>query len=94
MVSIPPALFCRPVSYSGKIYRMEYLFYTSFFFIYCIGTPLPTFEDYEIITSEDRQKYLRIFQGSDPTDGLINGDKAMKILMRSKLPVSLLSQIW
>ncbi|CAO3579691.1 unnamed protein product [Absidia cylindrospora] len=58
------------------------------------STPLPTFEDYEIIASNDRQKYLRIFQKSGPTDGLINGDSAMKILMRSKLPVSLLSQIW
>ncbi|ORZ25128.1 hypothetical protein BCR42DRAFT_2049 [Absidia repens] len=58
------------------------------------STPLPTFEDYEIITSNDRQKYLRIFQASGPTDGFINGDSAMKILMRSKLPVSLLSQIW
>ncbi|SAM03165.1 hypothetical protein [Absidia glauca] len=58
------------------------------------STPLPIFKDYELITTKDRQKYLRIFHASSPTDGLINGDQAMKILMRSKLPVSLLSHIW
>ncbi|KAI8342361.1 hypothetical protein BC941DRAFT_466035 [Chlamydoabsidia padenii] len=58
------------------------------------GTPLPQFKDYEIITTKDRQKYLRIFHASSPVGGLINGDKAMKILMRSKLPVSLLSHVW
>ncbi|KAF8689045.1 Eps15 homology domain, partial [Rhizoctonia solani] len=46
------------------------------------------------LTPEDRQKFLRMFFQSGPANGLLSGDKARDLFVRSKLPTEKLSQIW
>ncbi|KAJ3481622.1 hypothetical protein NLI96_g7540 [Meripilus lineatus] len=49
---------------------------------------------YPPLTAQDRAKFLKLFQGCEPIGGLLSGDKARDVLVRSKLPVEKLSQIW
>ncbi|CAE6413784.1 unnamed protein product [Rhizoctonia solani] len=46
------------------------------------------------LTPEDRQKFLRMFIQSGPANGLLSGDKARDLFVKSKLPTEKLSQIW
>lgn len=63
------------------------------------------------LTPQDRAKFLKLFHGCGPANGLLNGklhhlkqlywlfilclgDKVRDVLVRSKLPVEKLSQIW
>ncbi|CAE6423113.1 unnamed protein product [Rhizoctonia solani] len=46
------------------------------------------------LTPEDRQKFLRMFFQSGPSNGLLSGDKARDLFVKSKLPTEKLSQIW
>ncbi|KAG8217218.1 hypothetical protein J3R82DRAFT_5304 [Butyriboletus roseoflavus] len=46
------------------------------------------------ITPQDRTKFARLFQGCGPVNGLLSGDKARDVFVKSKLPVDKLSQIW
>ncbi|MBW0478681.1 hypothetical protein O181_018396 [Austropuccinia psidii MF-1] len=46
------------------------------------------------ITKEDKAKYTRMFINAGPQDGLLDGDKARDIFIRSKLPFEKLAQIW
>ncbi|CAG8548462.1 7809_t:CDS:10 [Funneliformis caledonium] len=47
-----------------------------------------------IITNEDREKYKAMFYKLKPVNGILDGEKARDIFMRSKLSVEKLSQIW
>ncbi|TDL27224.1 hypothetical protein BD410DRAFT_739994 [Rickenella mellea] len=46
------------------------------------------------LTPQDKTKFARIFAGSGPVNGVLGGDKAKDIFIKSKLPVDKLSQIW
>ncbi|KAJ7507434.1 hypothetical protein B0H11DRAFT_2218283 [Mycena galericulata] len=46
------------------------------------------------LAQQDKAKFLKLFLASGPVDGLINGDKALEIFAKSKLPTEKLSQIW
>ncbi|KAI6043018.1 hypothetical protein EDC04DRAFT_2600428 [Pisolithus marmoratus] len=46
------------------------------------------------LTPQDRAKFNRLFQSCGPVDGLLSGDKARNMFIKSKLPVDVLSQIW
>ncbi|EPQ58260.1 hypothetical protein GLOTRDRAFT_57058 [Gloeophyllum trabeum ATCC 11539] len=46
------------------------------------------------LTPQDKAKFMRLFVGAGPVNGILSGDKARDILVKSKLPVDKLSQIW
>lgn len=46
------------------------------------------------IKPEDRARYTRIFANSGPVGGLIDGDKAKEIFVKSKMPFDKLGAIW
>ncbi|KAI8363326.1 hypothetical protein B0O80DRAFT_433476 [Mortierella sp. GBAus27b] len=46
------------------------------------------------LTSEDKTKYGGMFVACGPVNGLLDGDKAREVFMKSKLPLEALSQIW
>ncbi|KAG0307759.1 hypothetical protein BGZ98_009892 [Dissophora globulifera] len=46
------------------------------------------------LTSEDKTKYSSMFMACGPVSGLLDGDKAREVFLKSKLPVDKLSQIW
>ncbi|CAO3563807.1 unnamed protein product [Mortierella alpina] len=46
------------------------------------------------LTNEDRTKYGGMFVACGPVNGLLDGDKAREVFLKSKLPVEKLSQIW
>ena len=46
------------------------------------------------IKPEDRARYTRIFANSGPVGGLIDGDRAKEIFVKSKLPFDKLGAIW
>ncbi|KAG8779755.1 hypothetical protein FRC12_023852 [Ceratobasidium sp. 428] len=46
------------------------------------------------LTPDDRQKFLRMFFQSGPSNGLLSGDKARDLFLKSKLPTDKLGQIW
>ncbi|KAF8894436.1 hypothetical protein BD779DRAFT_1501043 [Infundibulicybe gibba] len=46
------------------------------------------------LTPQERTKYLEIFMSSGPSNGLVSGDKAREIFLKSKLPNDKLLQIW
>ncbi|KAK9717298.1 hypothetical protein K7432_006316 [Basidiobolus ranarum] len=46
------------------------------------------------LTSEDYAKFSRIFNNCNPQDGDLDGEAARDLLMRSKLPIEVLGQIW
>lgn len=68
--------------------------------------PLPQFEGFnpdatestaaaaQVITAAEREKYLGIFRVHQPVDGLIDGEKAKSIFLKSKLPPDVLGKIW
>ncbi|CAG8581953.1 8875_t:CDS:10 [Dentiscutata erythropus] len=58
------------------------------------AAPLPRFDGVYLISSEDREKYLRMFIGLNPVNGDLDGDRARDVLMKSKLPLDKLGQIW
>ncbi|EJD02096.1 uncharacterized protein FOMMEDRAFT_124323 [Fomitiporia mediterranea MF3/22] len=49
---------------------------------------------YPPLTPEDKSKFLRLFLGCGPVNGLLNGDKARDVFVKSKLPFEKLSHIW
>ncbi|ORX82089.1 hypothetical protein K493DRAFT_320527 [Basidiobolus meristosporus CBS 931.73] len=46
------------------------------------------------LTNEDLAKFSRIFNNCNPKDGDLDGEAARDLLMRSKLPIDVLGQIW
>lgn len=46
------------------------------------------------LTPQDKAKFTRIFQGCGPINGLLSGDKARNVFVKSKLSVDKLSHIW
>ncbi|QRV89588.1 calcium binding protein [Ceratobasidium sp. AG-Ba] len=46
------------------------------------------------LTPDDRQKFLRMFFQSGPANGMLSGEKARDLFLRSKLPTDKLGQIW
>ncbi|KAG0050053.1 hypothetical protein BGZ83_005174 [Gryganskiella cystojenkinii] len=46
------------------------------------------------VTNEDRAKYGGMFMACGPNNGLLEGEKAREVFMKSKLSVEKLSQIW
>lgn len=46
------------------------------------------------ISESDRTKYANMFMACGPVSGLLDGDKAREVFLKSKLPVDKLSQIW
>ncbi|KAF8556898.1 hypothetical protein OG21DRAFT_1408041 [Imleria badia] len=47
-----------------------------------------------LLTPQDKAKFARLFQGYGPVNGLLIGEKARDVFVKSKLPVDKLSQIW
>ncbi|KDQ60579.1 hypothetical protein JAAARDRAFT_67021 [Jaapia argillacea MUCL 33604] len=61
------------------------------------GTPTPKSPpppSAPVLTPQDKTKFMRLFTGSGPVNGLLSGEKARDIFVKSKLPVEKLSQIW
>jgi epidermal growth factor receptor substrate 15 len=52
------------------------------------GSSLP------LLTPADRTKFTRIFVGCGPQNGLVSGDKARDVFVKSKLDYEKLGQIW
>lgn len=46
------------------------------------------------LTNEDKTKFGKMFVACGPVNGLLDGDKAREVFLKSKLPVGTLSQIW
>ncbi|KAI0371769.1 hypothetical protein BV20DRAFT_965041 [Pilatotrama ljubarskyi] len=46
------------------------------------------------LTPQDKAKFLKLFLGCHPVNGLLSGEKARDVFVKSKLPVDKLSQIW
>ncbi|KZT03527.1 uncharacterized protein LAESUDRAFT_729113 [Laetiporus sulphureus 93-53] len=47
-----------------------------------------------LLTAQDKAKFMKIFSSCGPTNGLLGGQKAKDVFVKSKLPVDKLSQIW
>ncbi|KAG1457907.1 hypothetical protein G6F56_006513 [Rhizopus delemar] len=62
------------------------------------GTPTrllpPRNNSTDLITAEDRSKYISLFQSLGPADGLLNGQTAKDVFVRSGLPPAKLQAIW
>ncbi|KAF0391995.1 Epidermal growth factor receptor substrate 15 [Gigaspora margarita] len=58
------------------------------------AAPLPRFDGVYIISTDDRDKYIRMFIGLNPVNGDLDGEGVRDILMKSKLPLDKLGQIW
>lgn len=71
--------------------------------------PLPQFEGVNIIapspvvantaaeapiTAAEREKYLNIFKVHQPVNGILDGNTAKNVFVKSKLPIETLGQIW
>ncbi|KAI9357740.1 hypothetical protein BD770DRAFT_443465 [Pilaira anomala] len=54
----------------------------------------PPIVDIAPITKEEREKYISIFQSCQLSDGLLYGEEARNIFMRSNLPMDKLGSIW
>ncbi|KAM0787065.1 hypothetical protein ACM66B_006328 [Microbotryomycetes sp. NB124-2] len=46
------------------------------------------------VTPEEKARYAKLFTNSGPVNGLLDGDKARDIFIKSKLPFDTLGQIW
>ncbi|KAG8863743.1 hypothetical protein FRB96_007580 [Tulasnella sp. 330] len=46
------------------------------------------------ISAADRAKFIRLFVGCGPSGGLLTGEKARDVFVKSNLPVEKLGQIW
>ncbi|EKM55751.1 uncharacterized protein PHACADRAFT_209279 [Phanerochaete carnosa HHB-10118-sp] len=46
------------------------------------------------LTPQDKAKFQKLFLGCGPANGLLTGDKAREVFVKSKLPVEKLGQIW
>ncbi|EPQ27245.1 uncharacterized protein PFL1_05168 [Pseudozyma flocculosa PF-1] len=58
------------------------------------AAPPPNMPGVIEIKPEDRARYTRIFASSGPQGGLIDGEKAKEIFVKSKLPFDKLGAIW
>ncbi|KAL1917992.1 uncharacterized protein VTP21DRAFT_3258 [Calcarisporiella thermophila] len=56
--------------------------------------PIVQIEPLSSISPKDRAKYLEMFEKTNPVNGLLDGEKAKGIFMKSKLPLETLAQIW
>ncbi|RXW24903.1 hypothetical protein EST38_g952 [Candolleomyces aberdarensis] len=54
-------------------------------------SPLPLFP---VLTQQDREKYTNIFNRAGPVNGLLSGEKARDIFLKSRLPNDQLLQVW
>lgn len=46
------------------------------------------------LTPQDKTKFMKIFLSCNPVNGMLSGEKASEVFVKSKLPVEKLSQIW
>ncbi len=66
------------------------------------GTGLPTTKSpppgaaaaFPPLTPQDKAKFMKLFLGCGPANGILPGEKARDVFVKSKLPVDKLSQIW
>ncbi|KAI5124051.1 hypothetical protein M0805_003880 [Coniferiporia weirii] len=58
------------------------------------NSPPPRGSLFPPLTAEDKTKFLRLFLGCGPVNGLLSGDKARDVFIKSKLPFEKLSQVW
>ncbi|KAG2237216.1 hypothetical protein INT48_006620 [Thamnidium elegans] len=54
----------------------------------------PTLDTIAPITAEEREKYINVFQSCHLSDGILYGEEARNIFMRSKLSMDRLNLIW
>lgn len=57
-------------------------------------SPPPATGSPALITAADRTKFANLFANSKPVNGLLSGEQAQAVFVRSQLPVEKLSQIW
>ncbi|KAI1790765.1 hypothetical protein LXA43DRAFT_1144962 [Ganoderma leucocontextum] len=57
-------------------------------------SPPPAVSGFPPLTPQDKAKFLKLFLGCHPNNGLLSGEKARDVFVKSKLPVEKLSQIW
>ncbi|KAK4684361.1 epidermal growth factor receptor substrate 15, partial [Tremellales sp. Uapishka_1] len=57
-------------------------------------SPMPTGSSLPPLTQADRTKFTRIFVGCGPSNGLVTGEKARDVFVKSQLPYEKLGQIW
>ncbi|KAI9470934.1 MAG: hypothetical protein EXX96DRAFT_597643 [Benjaminiella poitrasii] len=55
---------------------------------------MPSNSTIDKITSEDRLKYINIFQSLNPVNNILHGEQARAIFVRSGLPPAILQKIW
>ncbi|KIY64907.1 hypothetical protein CYLTODRAFT_380256 [Cylindrobasidium torrendii FP15055 ss-10] len=58
------------------------------------GTASPNPAALPPLTPQDKAKFLNMFNRHGPVGGLLNGEKARDIFVKSKLPHDILGQIW
>ncbi|KAL4244397.1 hypothetical protein ABKN59_010430 [Abortiporus biennis] len=46
------------------------------------------------LSPQDKAKFIKLFLGCGPVNGILSGDKARDVFVKSKLPVDKLSAIW
>lgn len=46
------------------------------------------------LTAQDRNKFMKIFFNCGPKNGVLGGDTARELFMRSKLTMEQLAQVW
>ncbi|KAL4244391.1 hypothetical protein ABKN59_010425 [Abortiporus biennis] len=46
------------------------------------------------LTKEDCYKFLKIYNSSNPENGVLSGERARGVMMKSRLPMAQLAQIW
>ncbi|KAF9792085.1 hypothetical protein BJ322DRAFT_10672 [Thelephora terrestris] len=57
-------------------------------------SPPPVVSSVPPLTPQDKAKFMKIFYGCNPVNGILKGEKASEVFVKSKLPVDKLSQIW
>jgi len=57
-------------------------------------SPPPIGGGFPPLTPQDKAKFSRLFSSCGPVNGMLSGDKARDVFVKSKLPVDKLSQIW
>lgn len=46
------------------------------------------------LTEQDRNKFMQIFHRSGPENGILSGPRSREVLMKSRLPMNILGDIW
>ena len=57
-------------------------------------SPPPPASGLPPLTPQDKAKFMKLFTSCGPVNGILPGEKARDVFVKSKLPVDKLSQIW